>query len=80
MRKRFDQLVLPAPELEEFQHLAHAIADARAVDAVKARVKTQELARRQLLVDERPIGNEPERHLRGLGLDRQIVLVYDDAS
>src|SRR5258707_238233 len=46
MRKRFDQLVLPAPELEEFQHLAHAIADARAVEAVKGRVTTKEAARR----------------------------------
>ena len=39
-----------------------------AVDAVEAGVEAQELAGRELLVDERPIGNEAERRLRRLGL------------
>ena len=56
------------PELEQLEHLAHALADAGLAEAVEAAVKAQELAGRQLLVDERPIGNEAERHLRGLGL------------
>src|SRR5689334_24636138 len=54
----------PTAELEEFKHFADAIADAGAVDAVEAGVKAQELARREFLVDERPIGNEDRKSTR----------------
>ena len=66
VREALDQLVLPAPELEQLEHLAHAIADRRLVEPVEAAVKAQELAGRQLLVDERPIGDEAERRLGAL--------------
>ena len=54
--------------------------DAVAVHAVEPAVKAQELAGRQLLVDERPIGNEAERRLGRFGLGRQIVAVDEDAA
>ena len=53
--------------------------DPVAVEAVEPAVEAQELAGRQLLVDERPIGNEAERRLGGLGLGRHVVAVDDDA-
>ena len=43
-------------------------------------MEAQELARGQLLVDERPVGDEAERGLRRLGLGRQVVAVDEDAA
>ena len=57
------QLVLPATQLEEFEHLAHALRRAVAVHSVETGVKLQELARRQLFIDVRAVGDEPERRL-----------------
>ena len=55
-------------ELEELEHLVHALADAGAVEAVEPAVEAQELAGGELLVDERAIGNEAERRFRRLRL------------
>ena len=80
VREALDELVLPARELEHLEHLVHALGHAVAVHAVEPAVKAQELPRRELLVDERPIGNEPERGLGGLGAGRQIVAVDEHAA
>ena len=61
VRKALDQLVLPAAELEELEHLAHALAKARVLEPVKAAVEPEKLAAGQLFVDERAIGNEADR-------------------
>jgi hypothetical protein len=80
VREALHELVAPAGELEEVEHLADAIVDAGAVDAVQAAVESQELRRREFLVDEGSIRDEPERRLRRLGFDIQIVIVDDDAA
>ena len=54
--------------------------DAVAVEAVEAPVKPQELAGGELLVDERPIGDESERRLRELRLRGDVVPVDHDAA
>src|SRR6185436_2644910 len=55
-----DELVLPAPELEELQHLGHARADAVPIESEQAAVEAKEFSGRELLVDVRTIGNETE--------------------
>ena len=80
VREALDQLVLPPAQLEQVEHLVHAIHDAVAIEPVQARVEPQELAGRELLVDERAVGNEPERGLRELRLGGGIMAVHDDAS
>ena len=55
-------------------------SDAVAVDAVQARVEAQELAGRQLFVDEGPVRNEAERCFRRFRVRRQIVSVDEDAA
>ena len=52
---------------------ARAGLDCLAVHPVEAAVEAQELAGGELLVEERPVGNEAERALRRLGLPRQVV-------
>ena len=80
MRKALDQLVLPTPELEQIEHLPNAARNQTVLEAVQPGVKTQELSGGQFFVDEWPIGNEPERRLRQLGLGRQIVAVHQNAA
>ncbi len=77
VREALDQLVLPAAELEEVEHLAHPLAQAVAVHAVEPRMKAQKFSGRQLLVDVGPVGNEAERRFRGFGARREIVAVHD---
>ena len=79
VREALDQLVLPAAELEQVEHLAHALVQAVAVHAVEAGVKAQKFSRGQLFVDVGPVGNEAERRLRGFRMRREIVAVDDDA-
>jgi hypothetical protein len=45
VREAFDKLVLPLAQLEQVQHLAHALADTGAVDAEQAAVEPQETRR-----------------------------------
>ena len=66
-------------QLEQLEHLADPLADAGVVHAVEAAVKAQELTGGQLLVDERPIGNEAERRLGVLRLRREIVTIDEHA-
>ena len=53
VREALDELVLPPAELEQIEHLAHALVEPVAVDAVQAGVKPQKLAGGELLVDVR---------------------------
>src|SRR5438105_11132031 len=80
VREAFDQLVLPAPQLEQIEHLVDAIHDAVAVETVESRVKLEELSRGELLVDERAIRDEAERGFRELGLLRDVMAVDLNAS
>ena len=80
VREALDQLVPPPAQLEQLEHLADAGLDRGLVHAVEAAVEAQELAGGELLVDERPIGDETERRLGGLGLVGQVVAVDDDAA
>ena len=80
VREALDQLVAPAAQLEQIEHLADARLDGAVVHAVEAAVEAQELAGGELLVDERPVGDEAERRLRRLGRRRQVVAVDEDPA
>ena len=60
-----DQLVAPLLEIEQREQLARAVLDLRPVLVVQPGDEAQELGARQLLVDERAVGNEAELALRG---------------
>ena len=79
VRETFDQLVLPSRELEELEHVVHALIHTGVIDAVESRVKPKEFSRRELLVDVRPIGNETQRRLGAFRILREIVAVHEDA-
>jgi hypothetical protein len=68
VREALDELVLPPSQLEELEHLAHAAGNADVLETVEAAVKSQELAGRELLVDERPVGDEAQRCLGLFGV------------
>src|SRR5437867_4024053 len=80
MREAFDELVLPASELEQIQHFVNAIHDAIAVETVQPSVEPEELSGGELFVDEWTIGNEAEGALGELGLLRDVMAVDVDAS
>ena len=77
VREALDELVLPAGELEDLEHLLHAIGHGSAVHPIEPAVKAQELARGELLVDERPVRDEPEGGLGGFRAGRQVVAVHE---
>ena len=56
------------------------VVDVALVHAVEPGVEAEELARGQLLVDERAIGDEAERRLRRLGFGCEVVTVDEDAA
>jgi hypothetical protein len=60
-----DELVAPFLEVEQRQQLARSALHRRALVAIEARHEAQELHRGELLVDERPVGNEAQRRLGG---------------
>ena len=59
------QLVAPLLEVEQREQLARAVLDLRPFLIVQAGDEAQELRARELLVDERPVGDEAELALRG---------------
>ena len=64
VRVALDQLVAPLLEVEERHQLARAVLDLGTLLAVQPRDEAQELRAGELLVDERPVGNEAELRLR----------------
>src|SRR3982750_1777494 len=80
VRKTLDELVFPSSELEQLEHLAHAIATRWTIESVQSSMKPQEFTRGQLLVEEWTIGNESERRLRALRVRLQIVAVDENPS
>src|SRR5215470_199740 len=74
------QLALPARQLEQPQHLRHPVADPVAVHAVEPAVEAEELARGELVVDEGPVGDEPQRRLRRLGARGEVLTVDHDPA
>src|ERR1035437_921906 len=72
MRVALDELVAPLLEIEERHEFARTMLHLGALLAVQPRDETQELRARELLVDERAIGNEPELRLRRYRILRDI--------
>ena len=70
VRKALDQLVLPAAELEQIEHLPHALVQAVAVHAVQPGVKAQKFSGGQLLVDVGPSGMNPSDAFAASGSPR----------
>src|SRR5207237_1299397 len=60
-----DQLVGPFLEIEQRHQLAPAVLDLVTILTVQPGDEAQELGARQLLVDERTIGNESQSRFRG---------------
>ena len=59
------ELVRPLLEVEQREQLSRSVLDLRSVLVVESRDELEELRARQLFVDERAVGNEPELALRG---------------
>src|SRR3954451_12397111 len=64
VRKTLDELVFPSSELEQLEHLAHAIVTRRTIESVQSSMKSQQFTRSQPPVEERTIGNEYKPGLR----------------
>src|SRR5688572_21719887 len=79
VREALDQLVLPLRELEQLEHLVHAPGDLAIGHSVEARMKREELAGSELVVDERSIGDEAKGSLGRLRLSLDVVPVDDYA-
>ncbi len=80
VREALDQLVLPLRQLEQLEHLVHAAGDLAVGHSIETGVKGQELSRGELVVDERPIGDETQGALRRLRLALHVVVVDDDPA
>ena len=59
------QLVGPLLQIEERHELASAVLHLVTILSIQTCHESQELGTRQLLIDERPIGDEPELRFRG---------------
>ena len=55
-----DQLVGPFLQIEQRHQLATAVLDLVAILAVQSRHEAEKLGTRQLLIDERTVGNETQ--------------------
>ena len=67
MAVALDELVAPFLEIEQRQQLAAAVLDVLSVLTVQPGDETQKLDAGELLVDERPVGDEAELPLRAIG-------------
>ena len=76
----FHQLVLPAGQLENFQQLRDAALHRVAFLAVQAGDEAQKFPAGEFVVDERPVGNEAEPHLRDQRGLVDVVAAEQDAA
>ncbi len=67
-----DQLVAPFVEIEQREELARAMLDHRPVLLVQPRDESKKLGAGQLLIDERPIGDEAQLALGGDWICRDV--------
>ncbi len=75
-----DQLVLPARQLEHLEQLGDAALDDIAFLSIKPGNEAQELGAGELVVHERPVGNEAEPHLGGERIGVHVVAAEQDAA
>src|SRR5688500_10859358 len=75
-----DQLVAPLLEIEQRQQLTRAVLHARTFLVIETRDELQEFAAREFFINERPIGDEAELHLRDDGIHRDVDAADLDAA